>query len=587
MSEVFFLQLKRVSLVIGLAAVVLASVSFLWEKGRFSIRWRKRLWGVFAALLFIGPFLPLPDGVLVLPVPEKSVVLPLPAQAEGAEADQDAVHFQPHAPEDGEGNTPDTGSELNGPRPLSLDLSAVLHLLWLAGTTCFLLWFAVLELRRSRNLRRWGQPVTDAELLAVYGALRGNQKRFPELVTAPGLSGAMLAGLFRPKLLLPCEGVKPEAAAYVLRHELAHWRQHDLWLKLLALLANALHWWNPAVWLVRTCLEKDIEWACDEVVLKDADLSERKAYGAVLLSAAGRRQKPLTTAFAGDAKVMKRRLEAILVGKKRSGALPTVLAAAGAVCLLFLVSCSSAPHPASPSPAQTSGSADVLSSANRSVLVLGRALDVYTDVIMLAEFDAEAPALRVTSIPRDFPVEYASSTVKLGYVYDAAGGGETGLEAVKERVAALTGVTPDDTVLLDTQALSVLVDAVGGVTFDVPVDMDYEDPAQGLSIHLRKGKQLLHGEQAAALVRYRRGTRGTGFKNGDLGRIATQQAFLRTLLEQLLHGTDELRMLGLISTFQNNVTTTLGVSDCIGLARSAIECGLDGQDITFATLQPD
>jgi len=603
MSDAFFFQMLRVSLVIGLSSIALAVASFFWEKQRFSIRWRKRLWGIFAAILLIGPFLPLPDGMLVLTVPEKAVISPLPAQAaadmEETEANQDIAHFEfPSTSEEIPGeNTTRAVSEQDRPQPSPLDLFGIFKLLWIAGTTCFLLWLAGMEFWRSRKLRRWGQPVKDAELLEAYKELCGNKKRFPEIVTYPGLSSAMLVGIFRPKILIPFDGLKPEEAAYVLHHEFVHWQQHDLWLKLLAILANAIHWWNPAAWLVRRCLEQDIEWACDEIVLKDADVSQRKAYGAVLLSAASHKRKPLTTAFAGDAKTLKRRLEILLIGKKRSGAALAIFAAVGAACLLFLVSCSgtgstmdSLPgtqNAESPPGTQDSQYTDVSLIKKRSVLVLGRTLDSFTDVIMLAEFDAEVPALHITSIPRDTSVEYKSRTVKLGYVYDAAGGGGTGQDAVKRSVAALTGVTADDTILLDTQALATLVDSIGGVTFDVPMDMNYEDSTQGLSIHLNKGKQLLDGEQAAGLVRFRRENHKSGYENGDLGRIATQQEFLRVLLEQLLQGIDKSHMMKLISIFHENVTTSLDIGDCIGLAQAAIEYKLGGQNISFATILPD
>jgi len=592
MSDGFFFQMLRVSLVIGLSSAALALTSSFWEKRRFSIRWRKRLWGVFAALLLLGPFLPLPDGMLVLTMPEKTAAA-LPARAaedgEGTETNWDAAYFEFPAisekiPEE---NAPDAVSEREGPRRLPLDLFAVFQLLWIAGTVCFLLWLAGMELRRGRKLRRWGRPVKDAALWTVCEELCGSGKRPPEIVTYPGLSGAMLVGLLRPRLLVPCDGLKPEEAGYVLRHELAHWRRHDLWLKLLALLANAVHWWNPAVWLARKCLERDIEWACDEAVLEGADVSERKAYGAVLLSAADHRRKPLTTAFAGDARTMKRRLEALLTEKKRSGAALTLLAAAGALCLLLLVSCSrpGATVESPPSTKNTDFSSgaqalppDGARRTNRSVLVLGRTLDIFTDAIMLAEFDGDAPALRITSIPRDTPVKYKARTVPLGYVYDAAGGGAAGLDAVKERAAALTGVAADDTILLDTQALAALVDAMGGVTFDVPMDMDYEDQTQGLSIHLSRGRQLLNGEQAAGLVRFR------DRNHGELGRIAVQQAFLRALLKELLEDMDKSRLTELISVFHKNVTTSLDIGDCIALARVAVEHKLGLQDVTFDTI---
>ena len=94
------------------------------------------------------------------------------------------------------------------------------------------------------------------------------------------------------------------------------------------------------------------------------------------------------------------------------------------------------------------------------------------------------------------------------------------------------GFEPDFQVIVEWEAVGEIVDAMGGVWFDVPRNMDYEDPYQDLSIHLKKGYQLLDGEQAMGVVRFRDGA--NGYKDGDIGRIGTQQALLKAVLEQLL-----------------------------------------------------
>jgi anionic cell wall polymer biosynthesis LytR-Cps2A-Psr (LCP) family protein len=81
---------------------------------------------------------------------------------------------------------------------------------------------------------------------------------------------------------------------------------------------------------------------------------------------------------------------------------------------------------------------------------------------------------------------------------------------------------------MDTAAFSRAVDAVGGIEYDVPAEMHYDDPVQGLHIHLDKGRQTLDGKKAEGLLRYR-----SGYATGDLGRVDVRSRFLSELLSQV------------------------------------------------------
>ena len=126
-----------------------------------------------------------------------------------------------------------------------------------------------------------------------------------------------------------------------------------------------------------------------------------------------------------------------------------------------------------------------------------------TDTIIVAHLDANTHTVALLSIPRDTPVSTGSGLMKINSVY--AGGGKDGMERLAARLKELLGFPVDGYVLVDLVAFQKTVDLVGGVEFDVPQDMDYEDPSQDLYIHLRKGLQTLSGEQAMGLVRFRKG----------------------------------------------------------------------------------
>ena len=92
--------------------------------------------------------------------------------------------------------------------------------------------------------------------------------------------------------------------------------------------------------------------------------------------------------------------------------------------------------------------------------------------------------------------------------------------------------------VVDTKALRDLVDCIGGVYFDVPIKMDYDDTSQHLAIHLEPGYQLLNGTQAEGVCRFRHNNNGTSYPtsygDNDLGRMRTQREFIKATVKQTM-----------------------------------------------------
>jgi anionic cell wall polymer biosynthesis LytR-Cps2A-Psr (LCP) family protein len=130
---------------------------------------------------------------------------------------------------------------------------------------------------------------------------------------------------------------------------------------------------------------------------------------------------------------------------------------------------------------------------------------------------------------------------------------------------------------VDLQGFVALVDAIGGVTFDVPVDMHYEDPYQDLYIHIDKGLQTLNGENAMKVVRFR-----SGYASQDLGRMQTQQAFLKAAAQQTLTPTNLNKIDDFVKIFQSYVETDLSLGNLAWLGKEAIAMGSDA--VSFSTL---
>lgn len=205
-----------------------------------------------------------------------------------------------------------------------------------------------------------------------------------------------------------------------------------------------------------------------------------------------------------------------------------------------------------------------------------------TDTILLASYDVANQEMNIMSIPRDTMVNVSWDVKKINSVYNMYGGGDEGIDALSVEIAQLIGFVPDFQVILEWEAVGELVDALEGVYFDVPRDMYYVDPTQDLVIDLDAGYQLLDGEAAMEVVRFRDGV--NGYANGDLGRIETQQDFLKAVIDQCLQLSNITRISELIEVFTNNVTTNLTTKNIAWFADQALTGGLNTDTMSFYTM---
>ena len=199
-----------------------------------------------------------------------------------------------------------------------------------------------------------------------------------------------------------------------------------------------------------------------------------------------------------------------------------------------------------------------------------------SDTNMLMRFDAENKKIDVVSLPRD---SLMSNGHKLNSSYNNGG-----TEKLRSNIEDMLGVPVDFYVSVDLKGFIALIDQIGGVDFDVPCDMDYDDPYQDLHIHFKAGLQKLNGQQAMEVVRFRHNNDNTGYGGRqDLGRIGTQQAFLKTVAQKLMKLENVPAM---AETFLKYVKTDLTLGNLMWLANQALSMG--GMDaISFATLPGD
>lgn len=195
-------------------------------------------------------------------------------------------------------------------------------------------------------------------------------------------------------------------------------------------------------------------------------------------------------------------------------------------------------------------------------LLIGKSLNL-TDTIIVASYNPQTQEAVMMSIPRDTFVgknkNNATAMNKINALYQQSP--QKLLDAVND----ITGLDIQYYITVDTKALRELVDAIGGVYFDVPIDMDYDDSSQDLYIHLEKGYQLLDGNKAEQLVRFRKNNDFTGYPasygSDDYGRMRTQREFITAALKQTLQAKNILKLGELLDIANKYIETNMQLSD--------------------------
>ena len=209
-----------------------------------------------------------------------------------------------------------------------------------------------------------------------------------------------------------------------------------------------------------------------------------------------------------------------------------------------------------------------------SVLVVGKdKASSLADVIMLVSFDRSNDRVCVLQVPRDTYAEYGNSAY-----YKINGALKTlGADGMCVFFEESFGIHLDGYVSLDLEGFRNAVDAVGGVDITVEKDMKYSDPAQGLYINLKKGRQKLDGKQAEMLVRYR-----SGYARGDLDRLDTQKRFLAALLLGMKEKINLFNAYGVANGVIPHLETDVNIPELVSIAISGMS--VKNENIRFVTL---
>lgn len=198
-----------------------------------------------------------------------------------------------------------------------------------------------------------------------------------------------------------------------------------------------------------------------------------------------------------------------------------------------------------------------------------------TDTMMVMTYDVPNQKVGVVSIPRDTLVARSSENPKLVY-------GKGGVEQRVEDISQMLGIPIDYYIKVNIKGFIRLVDNLGGIDFYVPCNMNYDDPAQNLSIHYTQGQYHLSGQQAMEVARFRKNNDGSGYT--DVGRTQTQQKLLIALAKKVLSWSSLTKINSFVETFNKNVSTDLSLNDMLYFASQAVNVDLSS-GVETATLE--
>lgn len=323
--ETFLLNLLKTSLLGSLAILAMLVLKPLWRE-RYRAKTRCWLWLALAVFLL----LPVDFSVKNAPVqaePPKDYTLFVGTDKTAIQSTDNL--FGDMAEKSGQSpaqvrdtiiQRPVTNPEQKTTR--YIPVTTILFYGYLAGAAAFLLYQGVSYALFRRTVRRWKRDVSRAD----YASLLSDTARdlgvsAPEMIVCEAISTPAVTGLLRPRLLLPHEHYDVQELRYILRHELCHLKRRDMLLKLVLLAANAMHWFNPVVYLMLRQADEDIEFACDSAATDGLELPERAAYSRTLLAAvqSSVRALPATTCFGGTVERLKRRITNVLGAQKKRG----------------------------------------------------------------------------------------------------------------------------------------------------------------------------------------------------------------------------------------------------------------------------
>lgn len=203
-----------------------------------------------------------------------------------------------------------------------------------------------------------------------------------------------------------------------------------------------------------------------------------------------------------------------------------------------------------------------------------------TDTMMVINFNPKTAQINVLSIPRDTQIRLNNRTAKINELYQNGGG-----EFAVQRLSEILQTDIEYYIHVGLPAFKEIIDVLGGVVYDVPVDMYYRDPLQNLTINIQAGKQHFDGKKAEEFMRFRQYSSGKAneyYDGSDLKRIKAQQNFVKELIRQKANLYYITRLNEILDVVFNRVETNLSINEVLKMSMNIDK--INAENINFFTL---
>ena len=339
-----FLSVFGISVAIGLLALGLIFLT-PWINQRYAAKWKYMIW-IFLALRLLIPL----NGSNVQYVMDRISQLKVETGSASKEKDTNrptdrAVPYR--------GIVVEIPAQMTAPIRVSpeqntaeITILDIVTLVWIIGGLIFISVHLMSYSHYKRQVIKKGRLVKETRILNQICHLKRELhiSRTVCVMEYDEAESPMIIGFIKPVLVLPKEQYNSEDLFFILKHELVHFKRGDVYLKLLFVTANAVHWFNPIIWIMQKEAVIDMELSCDERVTQGTSFELRKAYTETLLSMLHKqcvRKTVLSTQFYGGKKIMKKRFKNILIrNRKKNGISILICAVVLSITLGMLVGCS-------------------------------------------------------------------------------------------------------------------------------------------------------------------------------------------------------------------------------------------------------
>ena len=324
----FLLYVFKLNVLAALLIVLVLCVSKFLSK-KYSVWWRSWIWLAVSLALLVPVQIPDYWNVVHIQIPQQVTEERVPAvnaevRVQGQEAAGETLPTENSLAASESTDLPENTTQFREQGIQMPSLYLMLAMVWLAAAALYGLYKLLGSYIVQRELKRWSMPVPDKSLEMNYQKLCRKMKvsHPPKLWMNAKVTTPLLTGLLRPRIYLPSDRYTWKELELLLSHELSHYRHHDLWYKLILQLVCIVYWFNPLLHWMRREADQDLEFLCDERIMKDGAHEERMQYNYLLAQTAAQRRNfyGLSTGFNGSLADLKKRMVNIMrAGKLKKG----------------------------------------------------------------------------------------------------------------------------------------------------------------------------------------------------------------------------------------------------------------------------